>query len=55
SLGLKVVAEGVETIQQLEFLRKHQCNAMQGYYYSKPLAPQQFEELLKNGSRLASA
>lgn len=54
SLGLKVVAEGVETIKQLDFLRGHQCDAMQGYYFSKPLAPEQFEEFLKNGSRLAT-
>ncbi len=55
SLGLKVVAEGVETVRQLEFLREHQCDAMQGYYFSKPLAPEQFEEFLKNGSCLATA
>jgi EAL domain-containing protein (putative c-di-GMP-specific phosphodiesterase class I) len=55
SLGLKVVAEGVETLQQLEFLREHQCDAMQGYFFSKPLGPEQFEEFLKNESRLATA
>ncbi|MCR4301108.1 MAG: EAL domain-containing protein [Sulfuricaulis sp.] len=55
SLGLKVVAEGVETVEQLDFLRGHQCDAMQGYYFSKPLAPKQFEEFLKSGSRLATA
>ncbi|MDH5511988.1 MAG: EAL domain-containing protein [Gammaproteobacteria bacterium] len=55
SLGLKVVAEGVETIQQLDFLRGHQCDAMQGYYFSKPLAPEQFEEFLNSGTCLATA
>lgn len=36
-LGLKVVAEGIETEEQLEFLRKHHCDEMQGYYFSRPL------------------
>ncbi|MCR4347018.1 MAG: EAL domain-containing protein [Sulfuricaulis sp.] len=53
SLGLKVVAEGVETLEQLNFMREHHCNAMQGYYFSKPLPPEQFEEFLKSGIRLA--
>ncbi len=52
SLGLKVVAEGVETLAQLQFMREHHCDAMQGYYFSKPLPPEQFEEFLKNGTRL---
>jgi len=52
SLGLKVVAEGVETLEQLNFMRKHRCDAMQGYYLSKPLPPEQFAVLLKNGTRL---
>ncbi len=54
SLGLKVVAEGVETEQQLNFMREHQCDAMQGYYLGKPLPADQFESFLKNGARLAS-
>ncbi|OAI17153.1 diguanylate cyclase [Methylomonas lenta] len=37
-LKLEVVAEGVETLAQLEFLRKLQCNFVQGYYFSKPLS-----------------
>lgn len=36
-LGLKVVAEGIETEEQLEFLRAHHCDEMQGYYFSRPL------------------
>ncbi len=36
-LGLSVVAEGVETEIQLKYLKKHQCNKIQGYYYCKPL------------------
>jgi EAL domain-containing protein (putative c-di-GMP-specific phosphodiesterase class I) len=52
SLGLKVVAEGVETLEQLNFMREHRCDAMQGYHLSKPLPPEQFAEFLKNGTRL---
>ena len=37
SLGLKTIAEGVETIGQLDYLRGQGCNEIQGYYYSKPL------------------
>lgn len=37
SLGLKVIAEGVEDVKQLEFLDEHGCDEVQGFYYSKPL------------------
>ncbi|MHB1175527.1 MAG: EAL domain-containing protein [Sulfuriferula sp.] len=37
SLGIRVVAEGVETEAQCQFLRRHQCDEMQGYYFSHPL------------------
>ncbi len=53
SLGLRVVAEGVETVEQLNFMRDHGCDAMQGYYLSKPLPADRFEEFLKNGTSLA--
>ena len=49
SLKLRVVAEGVETQEQLEFLRAHQCEEAQGYYFSRPVAPRQFGILLKSG------
>jgi EAL domain-containing protein (putative c-di-GMP-specific phosphodiesterase class I) len=38
SLKLKVIAEGVETEAQMSFLRAHDCDGIQGYYFSKPLA-----------------
>ena len=46
SLGLDVIAEGVETEAQLEFLRTHDCQAFQGYLFSRPVALAQFEALL---------
>ena len=48
SLRLKVVAEGVETAQQLQFLRDNGCDEMQGYYLSKPLSEDQFRCLLQS-------
>jgi len=47
SLGIKVVAEGVETAEQLAFLRQYRCDSMQGYYFSRPVPPEQFAELLR--------
>lgn len=44
SLGLKKIAEGVETIEQLTYLRENGCQEIQGYYYDKPLTAQEFEE-----------
>ena len=46
SLRLKVVAEGVETEAQLNYLRRHGCDQMQGYYFSPPVAAEPFLELL---------
>jgi diguanylate cyclase (GGDEF)-like protein/PAS domain S-box-containing protein len=42
---LKIVAEGVETLAQLNFLRNHNCDAYQGYYFSKPLTIEELKEL----------
>ncbi|MEH6625837.1 MAG: EAL domain-containing protein [Motiliproteus sp.] len=47
-LGLSVVAEGVETEAQLEFLRNLNCDLIQGYFYSKPLAEADFLEFFKH-------
>ncbi len=43
SLGKTVIAEGVETEEQLMILKKLKCDEVQGYYYSKPLLPEEFE------------
>jgi diguanylate cyclase (GGDEF)-like protein/PAS domain S-box-containing protein len=48
TLSLTVVAEGVETQEQEDFLREHSCDEMQGFYFSKPIAPDQFGDLLRN-------
>jgi diguanylate cyclase (GGDEF)-like protein/PAS domain S-box-containing protein len=49
SLKLRVVAEGVETQEQLAFLQAYQCDEAQGYYFSRPVLPEQFAKLLKSG------
>jgi diguanylate cyclase (GGDEF)-like protein/PAS domain S-box-containing protein len=54
TLKLEVVAEGVETLEQLTYLRHHGCDHIQGYYFSRPLALPQLEELLRSGKRLAA-
>ena len=46
SMNLKVVAEGVETEEQFEFLKAHDCEVIQGYLISRPVPPQEFELLL---------
>ncbi len=48
SLGMVTVAEGVETMFQLEFLRAAGCDNIQGFYYSKPLPIDEFEVFLDN-------
>lgn len=49
SLKLRVVAEGVETVEELEFLQTHQCDEGQGYYFGRPVPPEQFAALLQRG------
>ena len=52
NLNLKVVAEGVETVSELSFLRRCRCDQMQGYLFSRPLPASEFEKLLFSGQRL---
>ena len=48
-LGMQVVAEGVETREQADFLRDADCDVAQGYFYSKPVPVEQFEKMLLSG------
>ncbi len=52
TLGMRVIAEGVETREQLEFLRKQGCDGSQGYYCSMPLSAEEFSELLVDWKRI---
>jgi len=55
SLGIKVIAEGVETAEQLAFLRRHRCDSIQGFIVSRPLPPEEFEALLREPTRRPGA
>ena len=54
-LDIRVVAEGVESAAQLSFLRDLHCDAMQGYFFSKPLPAAAFTELMRAGRSLPVA
>ncbi|PKO52596.1 MAG: hypothetical protein CVU28_10165, partial [Betaproteobacteria bacterium HGW-Betaproteobacteria-21] len=62
SLGMRTIAEGVETAGQLDFLRRQGCDEVQGYHFSRPLPPEAFETRVREmmaeaqsaGSALAS-
>ena len=48
-LSLRVIAEGVETAEEVAFLRAYRCEEAQGYYFSRPVPAQQFAMLLRDG------
>ena len=47
AIGLKVLAEGVETPAQLEFLKKYDCDEYQGFFFSRPVSAAEIESLVK--------
>jgi len=47
ALGKRVVAEGIETVEQLDFLRERRCDVAQGFYLARPLSGQGVTELLR--------
>ncbi|MCP2730302.1 EAL domain-containing response regulator [Limnofasciculus baicalensis] len=51
-MELKIIAEGVETKEELEFVCQNQCDMMQGYIFSQPLSAKEFKELLISGKSL---
>jgi diguanylate cyclase (GGDEF)-like protein len=53
ALGLKVIAEGVETAQQRDILQGMGCDYAQGYLYAKPVPAQQFQDMLESCARVA--
>jgi len=55
SLNLKVIAEGVENEDQMSFLRAHQCDEVQGYYFSKPLTVEELTERFRGSKMRALA
>lgn len=48
-LKLEVIAEGTENLEQVNFLRQNGCKTVQGFYFSRPVPPEEFEKLLKIG------
>jgi len=52
SLRMDVVAEGVETAEELAIIKKHHCDKMQGYLFSRPIPVSDFEALLRSGKTL---
>ena len=54
ALGMTVIAEGVETVEQEAFLRSHACDEMQGFLFSKPLPAREMANLLRAEPQLIS-
>ncbi|MGE5470566.1 MAG: putative bifunctional diguanylate cyclase/phosphodiesterase [Bacteroidota bacterium] len=51
AFGLSIIAEGVETQRELDFIRRHGCDEYQGYLFSKPVPVDEFEHLLRSARR----
>lgn len=54
NLGIAAIAEGVETREQLDFLQNNDCDALQGYFFSKPLPAKEFADFLTQGKILGA-
>ncbi|SPE35713.1 hypothetical protein SBBP1_890003 [Burkholderiales bacterium] len=48
TLGLEVIAEGMETVEQRDFLAGSGCRTYQGYFFSRPLPPESFEQFVRH-------
>ena len=55
TLSLTVVAQGVETKAQVDFLREHVCDELQGFYYNRPVPADQFAKLLLSQADVADS
>lgn len=54
-LGMEVIAEGVETIERIAFLKGRKCFQMQGFYFSQPVSATEAHVILERGNRRGSA
>jgi EAL domain-containing protein (putative c-di-GMP-specific phosphodiesterase class I) len=55
TIGLKVVAEGVETEQQRDYLKRQNCDILQGYLFAKPLTASDATDYLQQHMRMSTA
>ena len=53
NMGMRVVTEGVETLEQVHFIRRHGCDIAQGYYYSRPVPANEIESMLKDSAMIS--
>ena len=51
NLGLSIIAEGAETSEQVKFLKKRKCESVQGYFFSRPLPPEEFLDFIKKNKK----